>query len=323
MPKSCLLCYYQANMKQKVVFLIGIVLLFVIIGIVITVVRSRAPKQGELKVESQPSASVFLDDKHIGRTPIGKTSYKIDSGEYTLKITPDTGTVTLANFQEKIKITPNTLTYVDVTLSESELTTSSYVLGLEKMTGNKAEISVVSTPDGANILLDDEPKGVSPMIISDLTPGDHTLSIISRGFTQRTIKIKLNAGYRLIAGVRLALAPGGSSVATDVTATPSATTTPAKPTPKGSPSVTPTGSPKVTSTKAIVADPAKPYALIKDTPTGFLRVRGDAATTSAELARVKPGEKYTIIEEKSDWFKIQLEATKSGWISSQYAQKVD
>ncbi len=306
-------------MKQKVGFLVGIVFLFVAMGIVITVVRSRTPKQGELKVESQPSASVFLDDKHIGRTPIGKTSYKINSGEYTLKITPDTGAVTLANFQEKIKISPNTLTYVDVSLSESDLTTSSYVLWLEKMTGKKSELSVVTTPDGANVLLDDEPKGISPMIISDVTPGDHTLSVVSRGFSTRTIKIKLNAGYRLIASIKLSLGPGGASPIADVTATPSGKPIDTKPTPKGSP----TGSPKATPTKSTSVDPTKPYALIKDTPTGFLRVRADAATTSAELTRVKPGEKYSILEEKTDWFKIQLEATKSGWISSQYAQKVE
>lgn len=305
-------------MKQKVGFLIGIVLLFVVIGVIITVVRSRSPKQGELKVESQPTASVFLDDKHIGRTPIGKTSYKINSGEYTLKITPDTGVVSLANFQEKIKISPNTLTYVDVTLSESELTTSSYVLWLEKMTGKKSELSVVTTPDGANVLLDDEPKGVSPMIISDVTPGDHTLSVVSRGFITRTIKIKLNAGYRLIASIKMSLTPGGSTPQ-DVIATASGTPADTKPTSKGSP----TASPKMTPTKSAAADPTKPYALIKDTPTGFLRVRADSATSAAELARVKPGEKYSIIEEKSDWFKIQLEATKSGWISSQYAQKVE
>jgi hypothetical protein len=306
-------------MKQKVGFLIGIVLLFVVIGIIITVVRSRSPKQGELKVESQPTASVFLDEKHIGRTPIGKTSYKVNSGEYTLKITPDTGAVTLANFQEKIKISPNTLTYVDVILSESDLTTSSYVLWLEKMTGKKSELSVVTTPDGANVLLDDEPKGISPMIISDVTPGDHTLSVVSRGFITRTVKIKLNAGYRLIASIKLSLAPGGTAPTEDTTATGSGKPAETKPTPKGSI----TGTPKVTPTKSTSAEPAKPYALIKDTPTGFLRVRSDAATTSAELARVKPGEKYSILDEKTDWFKIQLEATKSGWISSQYAQKVE
>jgi len=299
-------------MKQKVVFLIGIVLLFVIIGIIVTVIRSRTPKQGELKVESQPTASVFLDDKHIGRTPIGKTSYKVNPGEYTLKITPDTGSVTLANFQEKIKITPNTLTYVDVSLSESELTTSSYVLGLEKMTGKKSELSVISTPDSANILLDDEPKGITPTVISDLTPGDHTLSLVSRGFITRTIKIKLNAGYRLIAAVRLALAPGGSVLSSaDETSSPSA---------KPSDTAKPTA--KITPTKKMSTDPTKPYALIKDTPTGFLRVRADAATKSAELGRIKPGEKYSILDEKNEWFQIQLEATRSGWISSQYAEKV-
>jgi len=310
-------------MKQKVVFLIGIVLLFVIIGIIITVIQTRTPKQGELKVESQPSASVFLDDKHIGRTPVGKTSYKVNPGEYTLKIVPDTGTISLSTFQEKIKITSSTLTYIEVNLSESDLTTASYVLGLEKMTGKKSELSVITTPDGANILLDDEPKGISPLIISDLTPGDHTLSVVSRGFSNRTIKIRLNAGYRLIASIRLALNPGGVVPDGNTPATPSAKPIDSKSSPKESPTVAPTGSPKATPTNVISADPTKPYALIKDTPTGFLRVRSDAATTSSELARIKPGEKYSIIDEKTDWFKIQLEATKSGWISSQYAQKAE
>jgi len=309
-------------MRQKVGFLVGTVLLLVIVGIIVTVVRSRAPKQGELKVESLPSASVFLDEKHIGRTPIGKTSYKINAGEYTLKITPDTGAVTLANFEEKIKISPNTLTYVDVLLSESDLTTSSYVLWLEKMTGKKSELSIVSTPDGANILLDDEPKGATPIIISDITPGDHTLSVVSRGFLTRTIKIKLNAGYRLIASVKLSLAPGGPIQTGDQSATPSGTPASPKPTLKGTQTASPSGTPKATPTKSASVDPTKPYALIKDTPTGFLRVRSDAATSSSELTRVKPGEKYSILDEKTDWFKIQV-ASISGWISSQYAQKVE
>jgi hypothetical protein len=116
----------------------------------------------------------------------------------------------------------------------------------------------------------------------------------------------------------MALAPGGSGVALGE-ATPSAKPEETKPSGK----ITPTGTPKTTPTTGVSADPTKPYALIKDTPTGFLRVRSDAATTSSELARVKPGEKYSILDEKSDWFNIQLEATKSGWISSQYAEKVE
>lgn len=300
-------------MKQKIGFLIAIVLLFIIVGIIITVIRSRSPKQGELKVESRPSASAFLNDKHIGRTPVGKTSYNVEAGEYTLKLTPDTGSQSLVPFQEKIKISPNTITYVDVSLSDSDLMTSSYVLWLEKMTGKKAELSVITTPDGANILLDDEPKGVSPLIISDLTPGEHILFIVSRGFIDRTIRIKLNAGYRLMASVKLALDPLGTGASSGQTATESA-----QPSPKG----TPTSTPKLSVTPQ-TSNISKPYVLIKDTPVGFLRVRTEGTTTSAELTRVKPGETYGLLDEKGDWYKIQLEATKSGWISSQYAQKVE
>jgi len=318
-------------MKQKVVFLIGIVLLFVIIGIIITVIRTRAPKQGELKVESQPAASVFLDEKHIGRTPIGKTSYKVNPGEYALKIVPDTGAIAFANFQEKIKITPNTLTYIDVSLSESELTTSSYVLGLEKMTGKKSELSVISTPDSANILLDDEPKGITPMIISDLTPGDHTLSIVSRGFVTRTIKIKLNAGYRLIASVRLALAAGGSTLLSENSATQSALTSTGTPTPtlKKNSSATLSGTLKPSPTKSTASgtDPEKPFITIKDNELGFLRVRSEAssASSSAEVARVNPGDTFHIFETKSGWYKIEYMSGKTGWVngSTQRVEKTE
>jgi hypothetical protein len=298
-------------MKQKVGALIGFVFLALVVGVVIVAVRARTPKQGELKVDSDPVTSAFLDGKHIGRTPIGKPSYKVTSGEYELKLTPDSSDST-AVFQEKIKVNPGTLTYIDVKLGESDLVTSSYVLWLEKMTGSASEISVVTTPDSATVLLDDEPKGTSPLTIPDVVGGDHTLTVTSRGFVTKNMRIRASVGYRLIASVKLALGGG----APEQTASPSATP---GPTPKTSPG----GSPKPTPTKSTSAEPTKPYALIKDTPTGFLRVRTDASTTSAELTRVKPGEKYTIVDAKDEWYKIQYEATRSGWISSTYVEKVE
>ena len=57
-------------MKRKLGFL---VVLLSLVGIVIGLVKiwnGRIAKQGELRVESVPGASVFLDNKHMGRTPV-------------------------------------------------------------------------------------------------------------------------------------------------------------------------------------------------------------------------------------------------------------
>ena len=65
----------------------------------------------------------------------------------------------------------------------------------------------------------------------------------------------------------------------------------------------------------------KSSILIKDTPTGFLRVREEPAITASEEARVKPGDQFDLLEENSGWFKIEYEKGKQGWVYSQYAEK--
>lgn len=309
-------------MKQKVFF---IFFLFAIIVIVVLALRSmsgKSAKQGELRVESQPSASVFLNDKHIGRTPVGKTSYKIDAGEYAIRIVPESSIKQLALWENKITISPNFLTYVNVTLSESELSSAADILWLEKITGKKVELSVMTTPDGAQVLVDNETKGLTPTLITDLTQGDHTLIISSQGFETRTIKTRFTGGYRLMASVKLALSSGSSM--------PTASPTPVltgtiKPTPGVSRKPTPSISAKVTQTKSeeTGTEPDKPYALIKETPTGFLRLRSEPSTSAQELAKLKPGETYTILDTKSSWYQIQYTASVSGWIAVQYAEKVE
>jgi hypothetical protein len=302
-------------MKQKVFFL---VILLVVIALIIGIVRmflGRTPKQGDLQVDSIPVASVFLDNKHIGRTPLGTTSYKVDTGEYTIKIVPESATTQYASWQGKIRINPSVRTWVNATLAESELASAIDVLWLEKISGSKGELSVTTTPDSATVMLDDETKGMTPINIPDILPGSHTITIVSQGFVRRTLTVQITAGYRLITAVKLALATG--------TTTPEASPSPTisvKPTPKVSGKPTPTGTSLV--------EPAKPYALIKDTPTGYLNVRLDANKTASKAGEVKPGEMFSFSATATDsagtiWYQIKYDGTNPGWISGQYVTKVE
>lgn len=202
-------------MRRKIFFLVGLVGFVVLIIGVIKFINS-SPKQGVLKVNSVPPASIFLDNKHIGRTPFED---KVSAGEYTIKIVPDAATTLLASWQGKITVSPNALTYVSRDLSESELSSAGDILWLEKITSNKAELSVSTIPDGATILVDDENKGVTPVSISSLTPADHTITVTSNGFTPRTVKVKTPAGYKLNTLIQLALFTGVANA-------PTATSTP-------------------------------------------------------------------------------------------------
>lgn len=300
-------------MRRKIGFLVGLVGLVLLVVLLVRTLGNRTPKQGELRVDSTPAVAIYLDDKQIGRTPFKE---KVNTGDYTIRLASDTGAGQVASWQGRITVGPNLLTYVNANLNESELSSAVDVLWLEKISSSKSELSVTTNPDGATVLVDDVTKGVTPLSLQDITPGDHTVTVTSVGFLTRSLKVKTTPGYKLIATYKLALSPGGSPEASP------------SPTPAETPTGTPTGTPKVTPTPtkkpdALTPDPAKPYVVIKDTPTGFLRVRVEPSTSASEAARVNPGEKYHIEDTKSGWYEIKYDGKNAGWISGTYTEKVE
>ncbi len=319
-----MVCYDVILMKRKILFIAGIV--GIVLGgfFLVRYFLNSGPKFGELRVDSQTPTTIFLDNKNIGKTPYKD---KIASGDYSLKLVADSTTTQLASWQGKITVGKNLLTFVNANLGDRDLTTAIDIVWLEKITSKQSELSVTTGPDGATILVDDVSRGVTPLSVNDLTAGDHSISITNIGFLTRSIKIKTTAGYRVIANLKLALSGSGdvatlsdTSIATS-SASLESTTPSEKATPSGK--LSPTPSVRVTGTPSTKKDPEKPFVIIKDTPTGFLRVRIEPSTSATESGRVNPGEKYHVTDTKSGWYEISFEEKKSGWISGQYAEKVE
>ena len=65
----------------------------------------------------------------------------------------------------------------------------------------------------------------------------------------------------------------------------------------------------------------KEMIVIQDTPTGWLNAREGPDTNYDKVARVLPGESYTLLEENNKWYKIKISEDIEGWITSQYATK--
>jgi uncharacterized protein YgiM (DUF1202 family) len=80
--------------------------------------------------------------------------------------------------------------------------------------------------------------------------------------------------------------------------------------------------------KAPMVEPTPTLAIktvsvkIKQTETGWLRVRSQPNASGTEIMRVNAGETYSLVEEKTEWYKINLGNNNSGWISTKYAEKV-
>ncbi|MDH7476477.1 MAG: PEGA domain-containing protein [Microgenomates group bacterium] len=292
-------------MKEKFIFFLVLIAFFLGFILVKFFFVNQKEVYGQLKVTSSPTTGIFLDNVAIGKTPFED---KLKVGEYLLKLIPEGNATDTASWQGKINIYKNTLTFVNRELGSSDVTSAGEIFTAVKMkkkpsNPNYGEIAVETDPNGAIVYLDNDEKGVAPVILADVLKGDHELSVFMPGFFRRTQKINVDPGYQVIAKFKLAI-----DQSQKITPTPSLNNQ------EGTES----------------AKLEKGYVIIKDTGLGFLRVREEPSLNASESARIKPGGKYQLLDEQKGWYKIKYNndekglvsgSFEEGWISGQYAAK--
>lgn len=281
-------------------------------------------KKGALSVTTTPKATIFLDGEHLGSTPY--FNEKLKAGEYVLKIVPESTGQALTPWEGRVNLSPNILTVVNRELGLTQDESSGEILSFEPLADKKAiSIAIVSTPDGAIIDLDGEPRGYAPLSVDNVSEGEHIITITSPGFVDKTIKAKTVKGNKLIVSVQLArestvVEPEPEPDEATPSASPKASPK-TSPAPSGSPKIT--VSPKPTPKASPTGDIARPYVQINSPDTGWVRVRAETNTNSAELTKVDHGEKFPLKGSQNGWYEIEYETGKTGWISGKYAEKFE
>lgn len=285
-------------------------------------------KPAGLKVETDQLANVFIDGKIVGKTPYTNADIK-GKKEITLKIIPEITDKPLATWESKVSLLGGTWTLVKREMAVTESDSSGQIIYMTKIKDKKtASLSVVTEPEGASVFVNREEKGDSPYQLNGLSAADYTLEIKKEGLIPRSFKIKLLAGSQLNAQIKLGQVNLTDSATATISGQPTASPTLTPPIGKTTLSaVSPTPSKTVsviTPAKSVTGvEPARPYVLIKDTEVGFLRVREKPSTSSTEVAKVNPGEKYSVLEENNGWYKIAYQAGKEGWVAGQYVTKYE
>lgn len=257
-----------------------------------------------LRVESLPSATVYIDDRERGKTPF--LDEKISSGEHTIKIIADSATYT--SWQAKIKFTPRILTAIKRVLAPTEILSSGDVITMEELGDVKSsELAVISNPDGAKVVVDNNDVGLTPYAQKSTTPGEHQISITMPGYNKMSEKVTVKTGYRLIINFQL------SQILTQITPVPDFQTA------TMSGTISAVISPAEKTNNDIKVE--KPRIKVIETDTGWLRVRSSPAITGSEVTRIYPGEYYSYLDEQSGWVKIKLDKEKEGWVSAKYVEK--
>lgn len=262
------------------------------VGLALFLIGYLRPKEAGILVESNPSADVYIDGLKVGKTPYEGTKRP---GEIIIKLIPNTPEKNLIPFESKITLSSGIKTIVRRDFGDTEEKSASEIISFEKVGGKESFFSVITTPDSAQISLDGSIKGFTPIKKTGISQGPHQLIVSLEGYIERTISIVPYPGYRLVADIKLAK------------------------------------SDEKAPDEAVKESVKKIFVEILPTETNFLRVR-DNPKNGIEVAQVKPGEKYPLLEEdsKTGWYKIEISKTEAGetvktqgWVSNQFAKKVE
>jgi hypothetical protein len=245
------------------------------------------PRKSGVEIVSTPPTKVYIDEKEAGMTPYKNNS--LVPGEIDLRLVAPEG----VEWKKKIKMFNGVNTVVNWKLSDTESENGGYILYLEK-TGdkNKAGLLVNASPDQSVVYIDGEIKGFTPMRLDSIGEGDREISVSFPGRKSTNIIVKALNGFLLVLDTTL---------------------------PEEEPLATPTQEP--VAQPSLISSGQK--IMIKETETGWLRVRDLPGNTATEIDRVKPLSIYTMLSENNGWFQIDLGNGESGWVSTKYAEKVE
>ena len=289
-------------MKKKFLFLLLLILLFGAFLGYRFIVMDKQNAFGRVQVISTPQTSVFIEDQIVGQTPYED---KHKTGEFLIKLIPQGTASGAATWQGKVSVYKNALSYVNFELGKTDVETAGEIFTTTKMDkgSDRGQISVETEPTGALVSLDNDEKGVAPLILDNVPAGDHELSVFMPGFFRRTKKINVDPGYKVNAWFKLGIDVNNQNKkdTTQKEASGSAST-------------------KQKSTQPTPASD-KLTIVINQTPLGYLRVREKPSIAASESAQVKPGASFTVIDQESGWYKIEYEKGKEGWVSGEYTTK--
>lgn len=278
--------------KRKVIFLAGILLVG---AILVSAFFWSRPKRAGIKVTSTPASGVYVNGVYVGKTTF---SASFPPGQISLKLVPLDQNTNLTPFEAKVNLVAGIQTYVDREFAGSEENSSSTILSFEKTGGRLAGVTVISTPDKAEVWIDGTSQGTTPYNFNSITTGPHTIAIKSAGFKEKNLNIKTVEGLRLTLYAKLARLEANL----------------------------PTPAPSF----SLPAGP-KQHVLIGSTSTNFLRMRTSPGESGDEIAELRTGQKYVYLEtdEITGWYKILYEEPSpglpngiTGWVSNQYSKIV-
>jgi len=150
-------------------------------------------------------SKVFLDGRELGTTKF--LGEKLQVGDHTLHLVGEiAGVAKKVEFSTQITLTSQALTAVNYDFGPNQEFSSGDIRTLRPGSG----LSVVTTPNGAEVSIDGQPAGKSPLS-KNPTQGVHKLRVVKSGFATRELEINIEPNFRTVVEVFLSAIPFGEA----------------------------------------------------------------------------------------------------------------
>ncbi|MFA5331873.1 MAG: PEGA domain-containing protein [Methanoregula sp.] len=161
------------------------------------VLTASGSDTGSLQIDSTPAgAAVYLDGNYQGTTPT-------TGAMYINQLTPGIYTVTL-RMQDYQTYSQSSTVSAGI-INDLHITLVPVTAGPTRDTTGQVQIS--SAPSGANILLDNAYKGITPLTLPNIPEGTHTLTLSMNGYQDYTTTVNVVGGSTIAAAGVLTAVP--------------------------------------------------------------------------------------------------------------------
>ncbi|MBU1127104.1 MAG: PEGA domain-containing protein [Patescibacteria group bacterium] len=302
-------------MNKKILFPLILVIVAGLAFLVFKLGVFSFQAKAAVQIDSTPKARVFIDSVEQGVTPF--ESGKIEAGKHEIKLVPVSETDGASSWEATLDLVPGIFTVVNRTLGKSAANSSGIIISMEEITSRKsASIQVISIPDQAVVKINNESKGFAPVMLEGINPGSYNLTVSLPGYEERQIPLNAVLGYKIKVQVQLAQTIEGIVEE----ATPSAEV-------EGAVDEKVEEEEEVVEKEESTVSIEKPYVKIKETPTGWLKVRSEPSSAKGDetvLAKANTGDTFPYLDETtSGWHKIEYEEDEEGWVSGVYSELVE
>lgn len=184
-----------------------LILLGVLIGLFFLIKNygSSLGGKSQLLVDSlNGAASVYMDDKFLGVTPVD--SKEVSSREHKVSVKND-----IRQYETSIKFVSGTGVVLNRDIGVSDIFSSGQNFWMEKESADTV-LSIVSDPSEAMVYIDNTDVGETPYISSSLSEGEYDLRVEKLGYETQTARINIKKGYKLNVSLNLFPLPVSSEV---------------------------------------------------------------------------------------------------------------